>query len=86
MAQGAIKAKKAGNAKASGGRSTVLGPKKGARTIAPRKQVLVKKQKMIKVRPPLCILYLVKYRRMIAIAYLRTKRVGGLLPSMGKLC
>jgi hypothetical protein len=49
MAQGMIKTKKPATAKASGGRNTVLGPKKGARSIAPRKQVLVKKQKMIKV-------------------------------------
>jgi Protein of unknown function (DUF2462) len=49
MAQGTVKAKKPSTAKASGGRHTVLGPKKGARTIAPRKQVLVKNQKMIKV-------------------------------------
>jgi hypothetical protein len=52
MAQGTIKAKKLSSAttKASGGRHSVLGPKKGARTIAPRKQALVKKQKMVKVR------------------------------------
>jgi hypothetical protein len=52
MAQGAIKTKKpsAATGKSSGGRHGVLGPKKGARTIAPKKQVLVKKQKMLKVR------------------------------------
>lgn len=52
MAQGAIKTKKPSTStgKLSGGRHGVLGPKKGARTIAPKKQVLVKKQKMLKVR------------------------------------
>jgi hypothetical protein len=52
MAQGTIKAKKltTATARSSGGRATVLGPKKGARTIAPRRQVLVRSQKMLKVR------------------------------------
>ena len=51
MAQGDIKTKKHSTptGKSSGGRHGVLGPKKGARTIAPKKQVLVKKQKMLKV-------------------------------------
>lgn len=51
MAQGTIKSKKlsTATAKSSGGRPSTLGPKKGARTIAPRKQVLVKSQKMLKV-------------------------------------
>jgi hypothetical protein len=63
MAQGTIKPKKAtsATAKSSGRRQAVLGPKKGARTIAPRRQVLVKNQKMIKVCPilsPLCLYFL----------------------------
>ena len=56
MAQGTIKSKKltTATAKSSKHRPTVLGAKKGARTIAPRKQVLVKNAKMTKVRriPP----------------------------------
>ncbi|KAH6674230.1 hypothetical protein B0J14DRAFT_665904 [Halenospora varia] len=50
MAQGGIKSKKntAPTAKSTGRRQTVLGPKKGARTIAPRKQVLVRNAKMTK--------------------------------------
>ena len=63
MAQGTIKPKKpsSATAKSSGRRQAVLGPKKGARTIAPRRQVLVKNQKMIKVCPILspcvCVFY-----------------------------
>ncbi|KAH8685851.1 hypothetical protein BGZ60DRAFT_396255 [Tricladium varicosporioides] len=51
MAQGGIKSKKntAPTAKSTGRRQTVLGPKKGARTIAPRKQVLVRNARMTKV-------------------------------------
>jgi hypothetical protein len=54
MAQGAIKSKKstAPTAKSSGRRQTALGPKKGARTIAPKKQVLVRNAKMTKVPDP----------------------------------
>ncbi|EPE27794.1 hypothetical protein GLAREA_04585 [Glarea lozoyensis ATCC 20868] len=51
MAQGTIKAGKKSTAptvKGSGGRKTVLGPKKGARTIAPRKAGLVRNAKMTK--------------------------------------
>ncbi|KAH8820878.1 hypothetical protein F5884DRAFT_745217 [Xylogone sp. PMI_703] len=50
MAQGAIKSKKpsTATAKASGGRNSVLGPKKGARTIKPKKAALVQNAKMIK--------------------------------------
>jgi hypothetical protein len=52
MAQGTIKAGSKSSAptvKGSGGRKTVLGPKKGARTIAPRKVGLVRNAKMTKV-------------------------------------
>ncbi len=51
MAQGTIKSKKltTATAKASGRRQNVLGPKKGARSIAPRNQVLVRNAKMTKV-------------------------------------
>jgi hypothetical protein len=51
MAQGTIKSKKltTATAKSSGRRQTVLGPKKGARSIAPRKQVLVRNKGMTKV-------------------------------------
>ncbi|TVY29631.1 UPF0390 protein [Lachnellula hyalina] len=50
MAQGAIKGKStAPTAKSTGRRQTALGPKKGARTIAPRKQVLVRNAKMTKM-------------------------------------
>jgi len=52
MAQGAIKSKKLSIA-SKGKKPTVLGPKKGARTIAPKKAVLVKNAKMTKVRPNL---------------------------------
>ncbi|KAN0108493.1 Protein of unknown function (DUF2462) domain containing protein [Hyaloscypha variabilis] len=50
MAQGTIKSKKltTATAKSSGRRQTVLGPKKGARSIAPRKQVLVRNKGMTK--------------------------------------
>jgi hypothetical protein len=48
MAQGAIKAKKPSNS-IRGKKPSVLGPKKGARTIAPKKAVLVKNAKMTKV-------------------------------------
>ncbi|KAG9244427.1 hypothetical protein BJ878DRAFT_460303 [Calycina marina] len=50
MAQGTIKSKKltTATARGSGGRNTVLGPKKGARTIAPRKSVLVRNAGMTK--------------------------------------
>ncbi|TVY48652.1 UPF0390 protein [Lachnellula occidentalis] len=49
MAQGTVKGKStAPTAKSSGRRQTALGPKKGARTIAPRKQVLVRNAKMTK--------------------------------------
>ncbi|KAI9743986.1 MAG: hypothetical protein M1818_002720 [Claussenomyces sp. TS43310] len=44
MAQGAIKIKKSAGPK----KQSVLGPKKGARTIAPKKAVLVKNAKMTK--------------------------------------
>jgi len=52
MAQGTIKSKKltTATARSSGGRHTVLGPTKGKRTIAPRKQVLVRNAGMTKVR------------------------------------
>jgi hypothetical protein len=46
MAQGTIKVKKSA---APAKRSSALGPKKGARTIAPRKIQLVKNAKMTKV-------------------------------------
>lgn len=49
MAQGAIKKSTAPTAKSSNRRQTALGPKKGARTIAPKRQVLVKNAKMTKV-------------------------------------
>ena len=49
MAQGAIKSKPAASTAKSSRRQNVLGPKKGARTIAPRKQVLVRNAKMTKV-------------------------------------
>jgi Protein of unknown function (DUF2462) len=52
MAQGAIKLKKLSTA-SKGKKPTVLGPKKGARTIAPKKAVLVKNAKMTKVWPNL---------------------------------
>ncbi|KAH8596414.1 hypothetical protein B0O99DRAFT_593732 [Bisporella sp. PMI_857] len=50
MAQGTVKPKKltTATAKSSARRPTALGPKKGARTIAPRKQVLVRNAKMTK--------------------------------------
>jgi len=50
MAQGTLKSKKltTATAKSSTRRSTVLGPKKGQRTIAPKKNVLVRNQGMIK--------------------------------------
>jgi hypothetical protein len=48
MAQGAIKPKKLATA-SKGKKTTVLGPKKGGRTIAPKKTVLVKNAKMTKV-------------------------------------
>ncbi|CAG8979260.1 hypothetical protein HYALB_00012901 [Hymenoscyphus albidus] len=51
MAQGTIKASSkstAPTAKSSGRRQNVLGPKKGARTIAPRKANLVRNAKMTK--------------------------------------
>lgn len=51
MAQGAIKTKKTA-AKPSGRRDNVLGPKKGARSIKPKKQALVQNAKMIKVGLP----------------------------------
>jgi hypothetical protein len=47
MAQGAIKSRKL-SAASKGKKPTVLGPKKGARTIAPKKAVLVKNAKMTK--------------------------------------
>ena len=52
MAQSTLKSKKltTATAKSSTRRSTVLGPKKGQRTIAPKKNVLVRNQGMIKVR------------------------------------
>lgn len=52
MAQGTLKSKKlsTATAKSSKGRQSVLGPKKGARTIAPRKQVLIRNARMTKVR------------------------------------
>ncbi|KAI9801423.1 MAG: hypothetical protein M1825_003403 [Sarcosagium campestre] len=46
MAQGSIGKKRAPSAKPT--RSNTLGPKKGARTIAPRKINLVKQKKMTK--------------------------------------
>ncbi len=51
MAQGTIKSKKltTATAKSSMRRPNVLGPKKGARSIAPRKQVLVRNKGMTKV-------------------------------------
>jgi len=51
MAQGTLKSKKltTATAKSSTRRPNVLGPKKGARSIAPRKQVLVRNAKMTKV-------------------------------------
>lgn len=51
MAQGTIKSSKlsSATAKNSSRRQAVLGPKKGARTIAPRKQVLVRNKGMVKV-------------------------------------
>lgn len=51
MAQGTIKSKKltTAAAKSSTRRPNVLGPKKGARSIAPRKQVLVRNKGMTKV-------------------------------------
>ncbi|KAH8761860.1 hypothetical protein F5882DRAFT_25973 [Hyaloscypha sp. PMI_1271] len=49
MAQGTLKSKKLTTATAKTSRKpTVLGPKKGARTIAPRKQVLVRNKGMVK--------------------------------------
>ncbi|CAL3967591.1 hypothetical protein PZA11_003848 [Diplocarpon coronariae] len=50
MAQGTLKSKKltTATAKVSDRRPGVLGPKKGARSIAPRKQVLVRNAKMTK--------------------------------------
>jgi hypothetical protein len=48
MAQGTIKVKKP-SAATTARRPSALGPKKGARTIAPRKQTLVKNMKMAKV-------------------------------------
>jgi hypothetical protein len=60
MAQGTIKAGKKSTAptvKGSGGRKTVLGPKKGARTIAPRKAGLVRNAKMTKVCTPIAFCY-----------------------------
>ncbi|KAK2625171.1 hypothetical protein QTJ16_005540 [Diplocarpon rosae] len=50
MAQGTLKSKKltTATAKASSRRPGVLGPKKGARSIAPRNQVLVRNAKMTK--------------------------------------
>jgi hypothetical protein len=53
MAQGTIKSTtlSTATAKSSNRRQAVLGPKKGARTIAPRKQVLVRNAKMTKVCP-----------------------------------
>ncbi|RFU28522.1 hypothetical protein B7463_g7818, partial [Scytalidium lignicola] len=50
MAQGTIKSKKltTATAKSSGRRENVLGPKKGARTIKPRKATLVQNAKMTK--------------------------------------
>ncbi|EEQ33044.1 hypothetical protein McanMca71_003760 [Microsporum canis] len=44
MAQGAIKKTKAAPAK----KPTTLGPKRGAKTIAPKKAKLIKQQKMVK--------------------------------------
>jgi len=53
MAQGTLKSKKLTTATAKTSRKpTVLGPKKGARTIAPRKQVLVRNKGMVKVFTP----------------------------------
>jgi hypothetical protein len=49
MAQGAIKAKKLSTVVKSK-KTTALGPKKGARKIAPKKRVLVKNAKMTKVK------------------------------------
>ncbi|KAL3424550.1 hypothetical protein PVAG01_03831 [Phlyctema vagabunda] len=50
MAQGTIKSKKlsTATAKSSNRTTSVLGPKKGLRTIAPRKTVLVRNAKMTK--------------------------------------
>lgn len=49
MAQGTLKSKKLTTATAkSSRRPNALGPKKGARTIAPRKQVLVRNKGMVK--------------------------------------
>ncbi|PBP19050.1 hypothetical protein BUE80_DR010092 [Diplocarpon rosae] len=50
MAQGSLKSKKltTATAKTSSRRPGVLGPKKGARSIAPRNQVLVRNAKMTK--------------------------------------
>ena len=49
MAQGAIKSKPTAGTTKTSRRQNILGPKKGARTIAPRKQALVKNAKMTKV-------------------------------------
>ncbi|EKD14443.1 uncharacterized protein L3040_005725 [Drepanopeziza brunnea f. sp. 'multigermtubi'] len=50
MVQGTLKSKKltTATARESGRRQAVLGPKRGARTIAPKKQVLVRNAKMTK--------------------------------------
>jgi hypothetical protein len=54
MAQGAIKMKAKVAAKPQ--KSAALGPKKGLRAIAPKKTVLVKNQKMMKVCYAFCSL------------------------------
>jgi hypothetical protein len=63
MAQGTIKSKKltTATAKSLGRRPTVLGPKKGARSIAPRKQVLIRNKGMTKVRCSFYFFYLRKW-------------------------
>lgn len=48
MAQGIVKSKPAKAISASSRRSTGLGPKKGARTIVPRKATLVRQKKLTK--------------------------------------
>lgn len=56
MAQGTVKPNKSGAA--TGRRPSALGPKKGARTIAPKRQVLVRNAKMTKVGFPYFLSFL----------------------------
>jgi hypothetical protein len=83
MAQGTLKSKKLTTATAkTPRRATVLGPKKGARTIAPRKQVLVRSAKMTKVGFCLFVCLFV----FVCVCVCVCMRGGGLAVGFGGSC